>query len=89
MLIPPLVPVREVPPNDQISILKGKIWIARLRTDRVVIFRTSASRTSNAAALIVAEIPAVIVLVVAASVAAVVALAALAVVACSGADVEN
>ena len=103
MRIPRLVPVAATP-SDRTPILKGKIWIARLRTDRVATFRTNASRISNA----VAEIPAAIALgvedlaavialveeeasagVIVLAVVAVVALAALAVVADSGADAEN
>ena len=38
--------------TGQILIRKGKIWIARLRIDHVAIFRASAPRIFNAAALI-------------------------------------
>jgi hypothetical protein len=63
----------------QILIRKGKIWIARLRIDHVAIFRASARRIFNAAALIglVAVVDlAVIASVEEDSVAAVIALAA-------------
>jgi hypothetical protein len=58
MRIPLLVPVAmidpvEAAPRDQISTLKGKTWIARLRTDRVAIFQASASKAFKAAASIV------------------------------------
>jgi hypothetical protein len=78
----------EAAPSDQISTLKGKIWIARLKTDRVAIFRASGSRAFRAAASIVlaAEASAVIALAVEDSVA--VALAGSAV-AASGADGKN
>jgi len=33
-----------------------RIWIARPRTDRAAIFRTSASKTFNAAALVVVSV---------------------------------
>ena len=38
--------------TGQILIRKGRIWTARLRIDRVAIFRASAPRIFNAAALI-------------------------------------
>ena len=84
--------------NGRILIPKDKIWIARLRIDRVAIFRTSASRISNAAVSIVRveEVLAVIglgvedlVVAIGLAVAAAVALAVLVAVADSGEDVEN
>ena len=45
-----IVPARAAR-SAQISTLKGRTWIAKLKTDRVAIFRASASKTSNMAAV--------------------------------------
>jgi hypothetical protein len=44
----------EAAPSDQISTLKGKTWIARLRTGPVAIFQASGSRAFRAAVSIAA-----------------------------------
>jgi hypothetical protein len=69
------------------------IWTARLKTDRVAIFRTSASKISNAAVVVV-DLVGVIVLAVAAVIALVVAASAAEAAladsaAAAGADDEN
>ena len=90
MRIPPLIPVEAVP-SDQISTLKGKIWIARLRIDRVAIFRASGSKAFKAEALIAAvagDLAASAAVIVSAEAVAV-ALAALAAAAGSEVGAEN
>jgi hypothetical protein len=58
--------------TGQILIRKGKIWTARLRIGRVVIFQASAPRIFNAAALVAVDLVAVIASAAAAGLAAVI-----------------
>ena len=60
---PLLIPVKEATTALAVKVVP-EIWIAKLRTDRVAIFRTSVSRISNAAASIapaVAEVSAAVI----------------------------
>ena len=63
------VPVAAI--TDPVAEVGLRTWIARLRTDRVAIFRASVSKTSNAA-VVVEDLEAVIALVAAADSAAVI-----------------
>ena len=85
--------------TDPMVEVDPRTWIARLRTDRVAIFRASASKTSNAAAeetsavtVLVAEATALAVAVIASveeDLEASVAVAALAGSVVAGADDKN